>query len=63
MNWDIPGRTSDARMKAAQRDALEIQLQNLLGPIANIKDLTDAELYGLRDELRAQQKIVGEAFQ
>jgi hypothetical protein len=44
------------------RQQLETDIQNLTGPIGNIGDLSDAELFGMRDEIRNRQRIVGRAF-
>ena len=44
------------------RQQLETDVQNLIGPIVNIGDLSDAELFGMRDEIRNRQRIAGRAF-
>lgn len=36
----------------SSRYALELSVQNHVGPIVNIADLSDAELYGIRDRAR-----------
>lgn len=36
----------------AARQRLELDVQNLVGPIVNIADLSDAQLYGIRDRRR-----------
>lgn len=41
------------------RAELEYEVQNLIGPIVNIAKLSNAQLYGIRDEVRAHQRIVG----
>lgn len=46
--------------RAEQRAKLEADVQNLLGPIEGIADLSDAELYGMRDELKAEQRALAE---
>jgi hypothetical protein len=47
-----PGLTGDDRIKAIRRTLLEREVQNLFGPIIDIKELSDATLYGLRDRRR-----------
>lgn len=45
-----------------RRAKLERDVQNLVGPIANIAEMSDADLYGLRDEIRSEQRRVGQSM-
>lgn len=51
---------ADARRRfleaAVDRNRLEVEVQNLLGPIDNIGEFSIAELYGMRD--RAKRKVL-----
>ena len=40
---------AERRMK---RGLLELAVQDLIGPIVNVAELTDAALYGMRDRAR-----------
>ena len=45
-----------------KRAQLERDVQNLIGLIPGIATLSDAELYGMRDELMAEQRAVGKTW-
>ena len=47
-----PVPSMDQITKRAARKALEQDVQNLAGPIKGIADLSDIELYGIRDGIK-----------
>jgi hypothetical protein len=49
-------------MRLTKRQALEEEVQSYTGPIMDIHTLSDALLYGMRDEYREQLRQVGEAL-
>ena len=57
-NYQYPEPT-----RREKRVQLERDVQNLIGLIPGIATLSDAELYGMRDELMAEQRAVNKAWE
>ena len=55
-------RDVDEAERKVRRVRLESDLQNLIGPIANLAELSDATLYGMRDRARGNRDPAMAAF-